>query len=313
VRPKAEDYAFDLDAVLSSMVLIRTGVPSDAFTAETLGTERIGNGVIIRSDGLILTIGYIVTEADSVWITLADGRLVPGHVLGFDQETGFGLVQVLTRIEVSAITLGRSEAASAGEPVVVAGGGGIQNAVAARIIAKHEFAGYWEYVLDEAIFTSPAHPNWGGTAVINLAGELIGVGSLLVQQTDENGKNEDMNMVVPIDLLPPILDDVLTTGRVKRTARPWLGVYATELESNVVIADLANRGPGEIAELCTGDIIMSVAGQDVDDLADFFRSVWRIGEAGCSVPLVVHRDGRLVDVTVISSERQKFLKAPVTH
>jgi S1-C subfamily serine protease len=313
VQPDPKDYNFNLADVLEATVLVRTGIPNDAFTAETLGTDRAGNGVIIRGDGLILTIGYLVTEAESVWITLADGKVVPGHVLAFDQETGFGLIQALARLNAKAVPIGRSANVSAGEPVIVAGGGGIAQSVAARIVAKHEFAGYWEYVLDEAIFTAPAHPNWGGAAVIGPTGELIGIGSLLVQHAGDDGRQEDLNMVVPIDLLPPILDDLVTMGRANRPARPWLGIYATELAGNVVIADFARRGPGAASDLCSGDIVLSVGGRDVSDLADFFRSVWRVGEAGCKVPLVVHRDGRAIEVTVTSGERRQFLKGPVTH
>ena len=313
MQPDPKDYAFNIDDVLGAAVLVRSGVPSDAFTAETLGTERAGNGVIIRSDGLVLTIGYLVTEAESVWLTLVDGQVVPGHVLAFDQETGFGLIQALARLDVPKVPIGRSAEVMTGEPVIVAGGGGIKSAVAARVVAKHEFAGYWEYVLDEAIFTAPAHPNWGGTAVIGPKGDLVGIGSLLVQQSVEGGGSEDLNMVVPIDLLAPILDDLVTTGRANRPPRPWLGIYATELAGNVVIADFASRGPGAASELHSGDIVLSVAGRDVDDLADFFRSIWSLGEAGCQVPLLVHRDGRALDVTVTSGDRRQFLKSPVKH
>src|SRR3984957_19730262 len=156
-QPKPEDYAYDLEHALSSVVGLRTTVPSDAFTADTLGTERAGNGVFIRGNGLVLTIGYLITEAETLWITLNDGRSVPGHVLGYDQETGFGLVQALAKLDVPALEIGESAAASVGERVVVAGAGGRTHSVAARIVAKQEFAGYWEYVLDEAIFTAPSH------------------------------------------------------------------------------------------------------------------------------------------------------------
>ena len=313
VQPDPEDYSFNLGEALASTVLVRTQVPGDAFTAESLGTERAGNGVVIRKDGLVATIGYLVTEAESVWLTLSDGKVVPGHVIAFDQETGFGLVQALARLEVPAIAIGTAANVHPGDPVVVAGGGGVRGAVAARVVAKQEFAGYWEYVLDEAIFTAPAHPNWGGTAVIGPSGELVGIGSLLVQQAGEGGQSEDVNMVVPIDLLPPILDDLMTKGRANRPPRPWLGVYATELAGNVVIADFASRGPGAASDLCSGDIVLSVGGHDVNDLAEFFRSIWNVGEAGCRVPLVVHRDGRAVEIWVTSGERRKFLKSPVTH
>ncbi len=313
MQPDPKDYAFSIDDILAATVLVRTGVPGDAFTAEMLGTERAGNGVIIRGDGLILTIGYLVTEAESVWLTLVDGQVVPGHVLAFDQESGFGLIQALARLDVLAVPIGKSADVISGEPVIVAGGGGIKSAVAARIVAKHEFVGYWEYVLDEAIFTAPAHPNWGGTAVIGPSGELVGIGSLLVQQSVEGGGSEDLNMVVPIDLLAPILDDMVTLGRVNRPPRPWLGIYATELAGNVVIVDFSSRGPGAASDLHSGDIVLSVAGRDVTDLADFFRSIWNLGEAGCQVPLLVHRNGRAFEVTVTSGDRRQFLKTPVKH
>src|SRR5262249_17985085 len=200
VQPKAENYSYDLERALSTVVGLPTIIPGDAFTAETLGTERAGNGVLIR-DGLVLTIGYLITEAQTVWINLIDGRPVQGHVLGYDQATGFGLVQALARLDMPHLSLGDSAAVEVGDPVVVAGHGGRQRSVAARIVSKQEFAGYWEYVLDEAIFTTPAHPNWGGTALIGSGGELLGVGSLQVQQAREGGQAEHLNMIVPIDLL----------------------------------------------------------------------------------------------------------------
>jgi S1-C subfamily serine protease len=251
VQPKAENYRYDLERALASVVGLHTIIPADAFTAETLGTERAGNGVLIR-DGLVLTIGYLITEAQTVWINLIDGRPVPGHVLGYDQATGFGLVQALARLDMPHLSLGDSGSTEVGDPVVVAGHGGRQRSVAARIVSKQEFAGYWEYVLDEAIFTTPAHPNWGGTAMIGSSGELLGIGSLQVQQAREGGQAEHLNMIVPIDLLKPILDDILTMGRVNRPPRPWLGLYATEIENRIVVAGLAGRGPAERADLRTG-------------------------------------------------------------
>ena len=193
-------------------------IPGDAFTAETLGTERAGNGVLIRADGLVLTIGYLVTEAETIWLTLIDGRAVPGTVLAYDQATGFGLIQALARLDLPALPIGQSSAVSVGERVVVGGAGGRQKSVAARIVAKQEFAGYWEYVVDEAIFTAPSHPNWGGTALIGPRGELIGIGSLQLQEGREQGPPGDINMIVPIDLLGPIFDDLLTLGPAESAA-----------------------------------------------------------------------------------------------
>jgi S1-C subfamily serine protease len=312
-QPKAEDYSYDLDRALTSVVALRATVPSDAFTAETLGTERAGNGVFIRGNGLVLTVGYLITEADQIWITLNDGRSVPGHVLGYDQETGFGLVQALAKLEVPALEIGESSAAAVGEPVVVGGAGGRHRSVAANIVAKQEFAGYWEYVLDEAIFTSPAHPNWGGTALIGPAGDLIGIGSLQLQQAAERGKTENINMIVPIDLLKPIVDDLLKFGRRNMPPRPWLGLYATEVENRLVIVGLADRGPAKKADLRTGDIVLSVGDTDVNDLASFFRRIWAQGQAGVEVPITVYRDGETMDMRVKSSERNKFLKGPSLH
>ena len=248
-----------------------------------------------------------------MWISLIDGRPVQGHVLAYDQATGFGLVQALARLDMPSLTFGDSAAAEVGDPVVVAGHGGRQRSVAARIVSKQEFAGYWEYVLDEAIFTTPAHPNWGGTALIGAAGDLLGIGSLQVQQSREGGEAEHLNMIVPIDLLKPIFNDLLTLGRVNRPPRPWLGLYATEVENRIVIAGLAGRGPAERADLRNGDIVLAVAGAQVHDLAGLFRRVWSLGHAGVEVPVLVYRDGRTFEVKVESSDRGKFLKTPSLH
>jgi S1-C subfamily serine protease len=313
VQPKPGDYPYDLDRALAAMVALRATVPADAFTAETLGTERAGNGVLIRGNGLVLTIGYLITEADTIWLTLSDGRSVPGHVLGYDQETGFGLVQALAKLDMPALELGQSAAASLGERVVVGGAGGRRRSVAARIVAKQEFAGYWEYVLDEAIFTAPAHPNWGGTALIGPAGDLIGIGSLQLQHAVEKGQAQNINMIVPIDLLKPILDDLLKFGRRNAPPRPWLGLYATEVENRLVIVGLADRGPAKRADLRTGDIVLAVAGTEVHDLASLFRRIWAQGNAGAEVPITIYRDGHTMELRVQSGERARFLKGPSLH
>jgi S1-C subfamily serine protease len=312
-QPKPEDYGYDLDFALASMVALRATVPADAFTAETLGTERAGNGVFIRGNGMVLTIGYLITEADTIWLTLSDGRSVPGHVLGYDQETGFGLVQALAKLDLPALEFGESAASSLGERVVLAGAGGRHRSVAARIVAKQEFAGYWEYVLDAAIFTAPSHPNWGGTALIGPTGALLGIGSLQLQHAGEKGKAQNINMVVPIDLLKPILDDLLKFGRRNAPPRPWLGLFATEVENRLVIVGLADRGPAKRADLRTGDIVLAIAGTEVHDLASCFRSVWAQGQAGAEIPITIYRDGHTMEMRVKSGERNRFLKGPSLH
>ncbi len=311
VQPRAEDYAYDLSSALSSVVGLHSIVPSDAFTADTLGVERAGNGVLI-DDGLVLTIGYLITEAETVWLHLGDGRVVQGHALGFDQETGFGLVQALGKIDLPVLPIGSSKAAEVGERVVVGGAGGRTRSLAGRIAAKQEFAGYWEYVLDEAIFTYPAHPNWGGTALISSGGKLIGIGSLQLERARE-GKSEHLNMVVPIDLLSPVLEDLRKFGRVNRPIRPWLGVYSTEIEDKIVVVGIAPKGPAARAEIKTGDVVIAVKGERVSTLGDFYRHVWAQGRAGVEIPLTLYREGVTFDVRVNSSDRAKFLKAPRLH
>ncbi|BBK33237.1 S1-C subfamily serine protease [Stella humosa] len=309
LQPRPEDHAYDLERALSSVVGLKALVPSDAFTAETLGTERAGNGVIIRGDGLVLTVGYLVAEAETVYLTLSDGRAVPGHVVAYDHETGLGLVQALARIDLPALPLGRAAAAEVGERVVVGGAGGRSRSVSARIVARQEFAGYWEYVLDEAIFTSPAHPNWGGAPLINAAGELIGIGSLQLQQ----GRGTFLNMIIPIDVLKPVFEDLQLLGRPNRPPRPWLGLYAAEVEEKVAVVGLSDGGPAAAAGIQTGDILLAVAGVEPGDLAGFYRRVWEQGPAGALVPLTINRDGRTLEIVVKSSDRSRFLKKPSLH
>jgi S1-C subfamily serine protease len=313
MQPKISDYGYDLARTLSAVVGVRSIIPEDASTADALGTERMGHGVVIGRNGLVLTIGYLVTEAETVWLKSHDGSSVPGHVLAFDQETGFGLVQPLAKLDLPSLEFGNSARTQAGDRVVVAGAGGRAHAVAARIVSKQQFAGYWEYFLDEAIFTAPFHPNWGGTAMIGSEGELLGIGSLQLERSRDGAKAEPINMIVPIDILKPVLDDLVKFGRANRPVRPWLGLYSTEIDQRIVVAGLAKRGPARRAELKTGDIILAVGGVEVSELGDFYRRIWSLGDAGVGVPLTVHRDGDTFDVTVKSGERNQFLKKPSVH
>ncbi|MDE1936096.1 S1C family serine protease [Bradyrhizobium sp.] len=310
-QPRTGDYRFDLDHALASVVGLHSIIPSDAFSAETLGTERAGNGVII-DDGLVLTIGYLITEADAVWLHAGDGRVVEGHALGFDSVTGFGLVQPLGRLDLEPLPIGSSAAAKVGDRVVMGGVGGRTRSVASQIVAKQEFAGYWEYMLDEAIFTHPAHPNWGGAALISDRGELIGIGSLQLER-ERDGKPEHVNMVVPIDLLKPIVDDLRKFGRINKPARPWLGMYSTEIDNRVVVVGVSAKGPAARAELKAGDVILAINGDKIASQADFYRKLWALGAAGVDVPLTVHHEGVTFDVVLASTDRARLLKAPRLH
>jgi S1-C subfamily serine protease len=312
LRPKPADLRFDLEATLDSMVLLRAEIPEDAFTASILGTERVGNGVVIRDDGLVLTIGYVITEASGVWLTTNSGTVVTGYPLAYDQPTGFGLVQPLGRLGVGALRRGSAAACRVGEQVVVAGHGGLPHTLKARVFAKREFAGYWEYVLDEALFTAPAHPQWGGAAVIGGDGRLLGIGSLLVQE-QVGDRTIQGNMIVPIDLLEPILDDMVALGRANRPPRPWLGMYTTAVRGHLVVAGLAPGGPAERAAVQVGDLVLEVAGERVSELAELFRKVWRLGPVGTAVPLTLAREGSVLRVELRSADRQDFLKKPQLH
>jgi S1-C subfamily serine protease len=313
MQPKISDYGYDLARTLSAVVGVRSIIPVDASSADALGTERMGHGVVIGRNGLVLTIGYLVTEAETVWLKSHDGSSVPGHVLAFDQETGFGLVQPLAKLDLPSLEFGNSARTQAGDRVVVAGAGGRAHAVAARIVSKQQFAGYWEYFLDEAIFTAPFHPNWGGTAMIGSEGELLGIGSLQLERSRDGAKAEPINMIVPIDILKPVLDDLVKFGRANRPVRPWLGLYTPELDDHIVVARVAKRGPARRAELKTGDVVLAVGHHEVRELADFYRRIWSLGSAGVNVPLTIHREGDTFDVTIKSGERAQFLKQPNLH
>lgn len=282
-------------------------------TARMLGTERAGHGVVIRENGLVLTIGYLVTEAQTVWLVDIHGRAIEGHALAYDQETGFALVQALGSLNLPALPLGSAKDLQEGEAAILAGHGGRAHAIKTYVQAKREFAGYWEYLLDEAIFTAPPHPSWGGAGLIGHDGSLRGIGSLFVQQVVPNKGQIDGNMIVPIDILKPIMNDMLTYGKVQKPPRPWLGMMTTEMEEVLVVAGLVDGGPAEDADIRVGDFVLGVNGEPVKELATMFRKIWSLGEAGVDVPLTVQRDGQLIDITVKSISRAARLKSPRMH
>lgn len=315
LRPDPAEYDFDLAAALGAVVTLKSRVPSDAFSARTLGTEREGSGAVIGKDGLVLTIGYLVSESESIWLTTATGRVVQGHALAYDFETGFGLVQALGRLETPALELGPHAPPDSGVQTVLAAAAAEDEggAVACSVVAREPFAGYWEYLLEDALFTAPAHPSWGGAALIGPGGRLLGIGSLVLQHRDKRGRRMDLNMCVPVSLLHPIMDDLLRYGRVNKPARPWLGVYAADQEEGIVVASVAAKGPAERAGLRAGDRIIGLDGSQATDLAGLWRALWSRGNAGVTVTVAAERDGRRMSVPVVSADRSSFMKAPRLH
>ncbi|MEP6546063.1 MAG: S1C family serine protease [Gammaproteobacteria bacterium] len=302
----------DLEGIGRSVVKLRADVPEDAFTADILGSQRTGNGVVINSDGLILTIGYLITEATDVWLTTPDGRELAAHPLAYDQVTGFGLVMPLENADLAPIPLGSSAALKVGDHAYVVSSPEFAEPQQVRVFARREFAGAWEYLLDDAIFATPAHPHWSGAALVDLQGSVVGLGSLLVRELSA-GEEVNANMFVPIDLLKPILEELSTRGRTSRQSRPWLGVYAVEMTGRVYVTGVADGGPAQLADIREGDLISRVAEHDVATLPDFYRRLWAVGPAGTGVPLTAIRGSTRLQLNVRSIDRGDLLKRPQAH
>jgi len=298
--------------ILKAIVKIRSIIPNDAHTASTLGTEREGSGVVIDSKGHILTIGYLIVEAETIEVIGPDGKSISATYVGYDYNTGFGLLRTDKPLNVEPMKLGQSSEAKAGEPMLIAGHGGADSVQVARVIARKEFAGYWEYLLENAIFTVPAYSNFGGAALIDREGRLLGIGSLLTQVMIEGFGSIPCNIFVPIDLLNPILSDLKTRGRSREAPRPWLGLSAEESHGRVFVLQVTSKGPAEQAGLHVRDLILTVNGKAVNGLADFYRKVWALGNAGVDVSLGVLRGIQIRDVTVHSADRYQFLRLKPT-
>jgi S1-C subfamily serine protease len=303
---------FESLAIGRSIVKLRAVVPENAFTADILGSERVGNGIVINSQGLILTIGYLITEAADVWLTAADGQEVAGHALAYDQVTGFGLVLPLEKPDIAPLAIGSSADLRPGDTAHVFSHSDFAEHQPVRVVARREFAGAWEYLLDGALFTAPAHPHWSGAALVDDDGLLVGLGSLLVREF-VGGEETNVNMFVPIDLLKPILKDMTTRGRAARQSRPWLGVYVAEVTGRVYVTGVADGSPAQVADIREGDLISQVGDQDVATLPEFYRRLWSLGPAGVGVPLTTVRDGTFQRITVRSVDRADLLRRPQAH
>jgi serine protease Do len=304
--------AATLEELVSSVVRIKTFINPDGQTVQSLGREREGSGIVIDEEGLVLTIGYLMVEAHAAEIVTNAGRTVPATIVGYDHETGFGILRAIQPLKLKPLSFGRSADVKVNDPVVIASHGGPNMVSPARVAAKREFAGSWEYLLDEAIFTAPPHPAWSGAALISREGKLLGVGSLIVGDAAGTGSATPGNMFVPIERLPPILGDLIADGRVAGPGHPWLGVAADDVRGRLVVGRVTPGGPAEKAGIRKGDEIVGVGGELPRSLADFYRKIWATGTAGATVPLDIEQDGAKRRIDVQSINRLDHLKLKST-
>jgi S1-C subfamily serine protease len=297
-----------LEELISAVVRIKTFINPDGRTLRNLGREREGSGIVIDGHGLVLTIGYLMVEAHTAEIITNDGHTLPANVIGYDNDSGFGLLQAISPLKIKPLALGKSADIKERDAVVVASFGGPDHVARALVVAKREFAGYWEYMLDDAIFTAPPHPQWSGAALISREGKLVGVGSLVVPDATGHHDNIPGNMFVPIDRLLPILGDLIADGHAAGPARPWLGLSTMEAHGRLIVSRVTPESPAEKAGVQRGDIILGVNGQEPASLADFYRKIWAVGEAGATVPLDVMQDNEKRHIDVKSMNRLDHLK-----
>src|SRR5688500_14031826 len=279
--PKEETpvYQHLVDAA-RAVVGIKVKALANARSAKTLGAERAGSGVLFAPQGLVLTIGYLILEADQVEITTSKGVTVPASVAAYDHATGFGLLRPLVPLDTKPIRLGASEKVASLDRLLVAAGGDEDNLTVATVVSKRQFAGYWEYLIENAIFTTPPRADFGGAALINKEGELVGIGSLFVMDAMTPGERLPGNMFVPIDLLKPVLAEMIATGRQKGGARPWLGINSREVDGRLHVIRVSRDSPAEAAGIAAGDIILGVGGEKVEKLDEFYTRIWSSGAPG---------------------------------
>jgi len=301
-----------VEELVSAVVRINTHINPEGRTVQGLGREREGSGIVIDSDGLVLTIGYLMVEAYAAEVVDNNGHTVPADVVGYDHESGFGLLRAIEPLKLKPMALGKSAEIKKGDPVLIASFGGAAMVAGAYVVAKREFAGSWEYMLEDALFTAPPHPAWSGAALINREGKLVGVGSLIVGDADGGSDKAPGNMFVPIDRLTPILGDLISGGRKSGPGRPWLGLNTDELRGRLFVSRVTPDGPAQKAGIKRGDVIVGVNGEQPKNLADFYRKVWAQGSAGASVALDVLQDSEVKRLDVKSINRLDHLKLKST-
>lgn len=306
--PNSSDGSTTVRSVLDGIVRVTTKIPATARTLKSLGSEREGSGVVIDSNGLVLTIGYIMLEAEQAEISLGDGRKVAASLVAYDHDTGFGLLRAADPLGVPPIELGDSGSLNTNERVLVASHGGQPMAMAALVVSRRPFAGYWEYLLERAIFTAPPHPAFGGAALISSTGKLLGIGSLIVPDAAGPDQQVPGNMFIPVDQLKPILGELLDKGRSSAPRRPWLGLYSQEIHGRLFVTRIAADGPAQAAGMRQGDLVVGVGGKAISGLADFYRKIWALGTSGVIVKLDVLRGNNIMPISIKSGDRYQWLR-----
>ena len=311
VAAHAQDKARDESPeTLAAVVRVKARILPNARSAETLGTAREGSGVLIR-ENYVLTIGYLVIEAEGIEVVSGEGRTVPATLAGYDHASGFGLLRLVAPIDAKPIPLGDSRELSERDPVMVATHGGREGVSLAYVVSRRQFTGSWEYLLDSAIFTYPPVMNWSGAALIGAKGDLLGIGSLIVADAMSPGTQSPGNMFVPVDLIKPILNDLIEKGRAG-PVRPWLGVSTEEVRGRLFVSRLSPEGPAARAGLQRGDILVGVGGEEVSSLAEFYKKIWARGNAGIEVPLRVLQGTQVREINVRSIDRVDYFRAKPT-
>lgn len=301
-----------MEDLVGAVVRIKAFINPDGRSVSNLGREREGSGILIDENGLVLTIGYLMVEAHAAEVTTGTGRTVPASVVGYDHDTGFGLLRTLEPLKIKSLPLGKAADLKEGDPVLVASFGGIGMVAPVRVASRRVFAGSWEYMIDGAIFTAPPHPAWSGAALINREGKLVGVGSLIVGDASGNKDNSPGNMFVPVDLLMPIFGDLLANGRVSGPGKPWIGVSAEEMAGRLIVSRVTPESPAQKAGVRRGDTVSGIGGDTLTSLPDFYRKLWSLGSAGVTVPLDVIQRGDSRRIDIPSAHRLDHLKLKST-
>jgi len=296
----------EAEQLLKAIVKVKSTIPNEARTAGILGTAREGNGVLIDSDGHILTIGYLILEAAGIEVVDQEGQEIRAGFVGYDHKTGFGLIRAEKALNIAPIQLGQSSDIKEGDPVLVIGHGGVDSVQGARVVFRGEFTGYWEYLLDNAIYTTPPYADYGGAALVGRDGKLLGIGSIFTRQTIADLGAVPCNMFVPIDLLRPILGRLIAKGSSGEPPQPWLGLQIEEVHGRLFVRRVTSGGPAEKAGLGSGDIVLKVDKKAVRGLADFYRKVWSLGKAGVEVPMAVLQGIEIRDIVVHSEDREQY-------